>query len=60
MDEPPQQTWVKPRSLKKYILDWGCEQYAELVALRIEVCATSWPIVMLRLKVVGRALKMNC
>ncbi|KAF8532295.1 hypothetical protein JB92DRAFT_3104091 [Gautieria morchelliformis] len=36
MSETPQLTWVKPRSLKKYILEWGCEEYEELVALRIE------------------------
>ncbi|KAF8532279.1 hypothetical protein JB92DRAFT_3138453 [Gautieria morchelliformis] len=36
MSETPQLTWVKPRSLEEYILEWGCKEYEELVALRIE------------------------
>lgn len=37
MSETPQLCWVKPRTLKKNILEWGCEEYEELVALRTEV-----------------------
>ena len=44
MSEIPQLNWIKPRTLKKNILEWGCEEYEELVALRTEVCVclTDW------------------
>lgn len=32
-----EQDWKRGRSLKSAILEWGCEEYEELAALRDEV-----------------------
>ena len=37
MDNNPRPTWERAQSLKIFILERGCQEYEELVALRNEV-----------------------